>query len=251
MGMFRRHTRAEMDPRTAERLLGGEPAGPEYAELQRLLATAAAPAEPGELSGEAAALAAFRAATAAHHAPAVPTAVRGGRRLLAVKLVAASTLLLTAGAAVATGGGHLPERLQDRAHGLFGAPAAPQTRPQSPARPSRTATTPPPPRTTSPPTTDPQHTPSGPPSTNLVESCRAWLAADADPARPRPKGRELAALVQAANGRPRVSDYCGRLLGVQPEPGGTGQTSHPTHTPAKGQGRGQGPKPKTSKGAAD
>ena len=55
-----------LDADTAERLLSGrldpDDAPPGYAEVTRLLRTAAAPADPAELTGEAAALAAFRMA---------------------------------------------------------------------------------------------------------------------------------------------------------------------------------------------
>jgi hypothetical protein len=55
-----------LDADTAERLLSGrldpDDAPPGYAEVTRLLRTAAAPADPAELAGEAAAMAAFRMA---------------------------------------------------------------------------------------------------------------------------------------------------------------------------------------------
>ena len=62
------HAIAPLDADTAERLLSGrldpDDAPPGYAEVARLLRAAAAPADPAELTGQAAAMDAFRTAHA-------------------------------------------------------------------------------------------------------------------------------------------------------------------------------------------
>jgi hypothetical protein len=109
-------------------------APPEMHDLARLLAAAVGPAEPGELAGEAAALAAFsRAASPAGVWPAGrggwPAGRRRGRRSsrwqahgragLAAALVTALVVLGSTAAYT----GVLPSRVQQMAHITFGAPA--------------------------------------------------------------------------------------------------------------------------------
>ncbi|TDC70163.1 hypothetical protein E1200_06120 [Actinomadura sp. GC306] len=99
------HRRAgDLDRRTAERILGG--AG-DHARLQDLLAAASAPARPGELAGEDAAVAAFKAAR-----PPARTSRRAAvRRFLTVKalVLVGGSLILTGGAAAyAAMNGHFP-----------------------------------------------------------------------------------------------------------------------------------------------
>lgn len=225
-----------IDRRTAERLLAGEGDGPDHAELSRLLSAAASPAHPGELAGEADALAAFRAAHRAAGPATTPASRAGsGRRLLAIKVAALAAVLLTGGTAFTAGTGRLPDPLQRRAHDAFSAVGVPNPDPEPAAtRATGTPPAPPTPATAAPPATtapaDPS--PAAPARAELVTLCRAWLAAEADPALDRPTGRDLASLVRAAHGRPRITDYCGRLVGAATV-GPAGGTESPRPTPTK------------------
>jgi len=105
-------------------------APPEMRALVRTLAAAAGPAEPGELAGEAAALAAFsRLAPSGGVSPAAQRPARRwlsgwparGRLPLAAALVAAAAGL---GSIVAAYVGVLPGPIQEMAHVTVGAPAA-------------------------------------------------------------------------------------------------------------------------------
>jgi hypothetical protein len=99
--------RPVLDTDTADRLLAGRPvpatAPPGYAEVAKLVMAASGPADPEELSGEAAAIAAFRALAHAHSP--TPTSRRAAmpRKLFTVKAAAAVTVavLSVAGVAVA------------------------------------------------------------------------------------------------------------------------------------------------------
>ena len=95
-----------LDQGTADRLLAGtlDPADapPAYAEVARVLAAAAGPPQPGELAGEAEAVARFPAAAAAG------TSRRRGRRRRLARLAVASAAvlgLLTVGGVVSVTGG--------------------------------------------------------------------------------------------------------------------------------------------------
>ncbi|MEV3921270.1 hypothetical protein [Actinomadura coerulea] len=87
-----------LDPRAAERLLDGAGGHPE---LRELLAAASAPARPGELAGEDAAVAAFLAAPR----PARRSRTAALRRFLTAKVIAlvGGSILLSGGVAFATG----------------------------------------------------------------------------------------------------------------------------------------------------
>jgi hypothetical protein len=98
-----------LDAGTAERLLSGrldpDDAPPGYAEVARLLQAAATPPEPGDLTGQAAAMAAFRLAhrEPGHPAPAGRGRARRGRgRLVALALAGA---VAVGGVGVWTAGG--------------------------------------------------------------------------------------------------------------------------------------------------
>ncbi|MEU4335143.1 hypothetical protein AB0F59_10985 [Micromonospora lupini] len=174
--------------------------------LARLLAAAAGPARPGELAGEEAALAAFRAARVA--APEPTVARRPGRRRLttgALAWIGALAATATAGAAFAAAGldrgpDPVPVPTPSSAPPTASGPASPTS-----AAPSRS-------------------TPSGPPSSAGTPSvgstpngqlhglCKAWLAK-------KPEQREKALrtpafqrLVTAAGGVPAVEAYCQRLV---------------------------------------
>jgi hypothetical protein len=116
-------------------------APPEMHELARMLATLNSPAQPGELAGEAAAMAAFRELS--DPAVAWPKARRPRRRRqsrpparvrarLAAALIA---VVATMGGAFAAYSGVLPSPVQEMAHIMVGAPAPHYRGPHHPARP--------------------------------------------------------------------------------------------------------------------
>jgi hypothetical protein len=106
-------------------------APPEMHDLARMLAAAAGPAEPGELAGEAAVLAAFN--RQASPASISPAALRPARRWLSGRPVRARLPLATALVAAAAGlgsvsaayAGVLPGPIQQMAHVTMGAPPPP------------------------------------------------------------------------------------------------------------------------------
>lgn len=116
---------------------GTDPA--EQAALRDLLANAASPARPGELRGEAAALAAFRAAHPASTVPARtrPALTRRLARAMSIKAaVAALTLAGMGGVAVAASTGSLPGPINGpRDKPAKVQPVKPETAP-APVRPS-------------------------------------------------------------------------------------------------------------------
>ncbi|MEH1165866.1 hypothetical protein V6V47_10830 [Micromonospora sp. CPCC 205539] len=219
------------DRAETERLLDANradtPAGPDTA-LARLIAAAAGPARPGELAGEQAALAAFRAA----RADPTPTAAgRPHRRRLTTGLSA----WIGAVAVTATAGAAFAAVTLDRTP----VPAPPATSSPRPtpavARPSSDDRTDPPSRPTAPGTGS---APTGPPSATGTPSvgpvpgkqlhrlCRTWLAK-------APKQREKALskrpyqdLVAAAGGADEVEAYCQGLI-PEAQPAGP-----PTLTPS-------------------
>jgi hypothetical protein len=113
--LHRRFT--SLDDATATRLLDGQvdpaDAPPSYAAVATILVTAAAPARPGDLAGESAALAAF------HHASAPSTPRPRSRSARLVALVAAGVVVLGGGAAAVIGS--LPKPAQSVAHDALGA----------------------------------------------------------------------------------------------------------------------------------
>jgi hypothetical protein len=121
-----------LDDDTAERLLDGrvdpEDAPPGYAEVAALLRAATAPAEPDELAGQPAAMAAFRAAGG--------RPARRRRRRVLVAAVAIAGALFAGGAAAATGALPAAAERVARIGGVGGqAPAGP-VRVLPPARPT-------------------------------------------------------------------------------------------------------------------
>ncbi|MFA1540318.1 hypothetical protein [Actinomadura monticuli] len=147
------HTEAgRLDRRAADRLLDGAggpapPGTPPDGQLRALLASAAAPGRAGELAGEDAAVAAFRAAPA----PARTSRLAVLRRFLTAKVIAlvGGSILLTGGVAYATGHfpGQSPAPAPAPTHGRHGgggdsSPATeypPPRRSGSPPSPSPTA----------------------------------------------------------------------------------------------------------------
>ncbi|GAA3731497.1 hypothetical protein GCM10022225_11700 [Plantactinospora mayteni] len=236
---FRR--RGRPDPEAAERLLDAVAAGGTEARqahggvqdpLANLLAVAAAPARPGELDGEDAAVAAFRAARDARSradpaptprtteargalagASARPPAGRGRLTAGAFGWVAVVVATLTAGVALAA---EIP---------ALRPAGPPRSTPSVDVGPTSVPTTAP--TTTAPTTTGPTGPSTGPgskppttgpgrthPPQSLVAQCHAFLT------KGRPdSGHPPTPLVRAAGGRAEVEEYCRRLLAIDPKPG--------------------------------
>ncbi|MEH0825076.1 MULTISPECIES: hypothetical protein [unclassified Micromonospora] len=196
-----------LDQETVERLLAGRsgdtPSAPPG--LAAVLDAIRAAPGTGELGGEAAAVAAFRAARWTRRRRRARFGVR-----VAVGALAAS---LTGGVALAATG-NLPRAARPAAPPVVSAPSAPPARPSPPAA-SPAARTP--------------H-PSSPPGL-----CVAYRAV-AEPERGRALGTPaFGDLVSAAGGRDGVADYCAGLLGDDDPPGkpgderGGGRTERPVH----------------------
>ncbi|MGC4746302.1 hypothetical protein ACLQ28_11640 [Micromonospora sp. DT201] len=221
------------------------PTMPSAEPVAGLLAAAAGPIRPGELAGEEAALAAFRAARAN---PASSAPHRQGRRRLttgAVAWIGAVAATATAGAAFAavTTRDWAPDPVPPAPSGTSPTPderAPTSGEPRrseshgtpSPGTPSHGPLSPGPPSPGMPPPgTPPAHTP---PEGQLHGLCRAWQAK-------KPEQRETALrtpaferLVIAAGGAEEVEAYCQRLVpevrpsdAAKPEPPPP-PTGHPT-----------------------
>ncbi|MFG2108950.1 hypothetical protein [Micromonospora chersina] len=211
-----------MDQETVERLLVGPAAdaqdGPEA--LVRFLAAVRAAPRPHELSGEGAALQAFRMAQAGDP---VPLRVARPERRLRAGLVAAK-LALAALLATATGGvalaavtGHLPGPLGGGGGGA-GTTASPSA--GSDGRPTPTGD----PSHPSTPATGPTDRPGSRPG--LAGLCTAYQAKKNEDRGQALETPSFADLVSAAGGREKVPGYCDRLLPGKDKPAGSG--SHPT-----------------------
>ncbi|MGI5324720.1 hypothetical protein [Actinomadura nitritigenes] len=167
------HQRARrLDQRTAERLLGGASARPAngsaggpadgHDALRALLSAAAGPPRPGELAGEDAAAAAFRAARARPAARRSRWAALPRYATVKVAVVAATLAAFGGGVAVAASTGHLPGQSPAPSSSHHHAPKQPWHRgdrlTQSPS-PSPSAV----PRSTPPPHPKPSPSPKGKP----------------------------------------------------------------------------------------
>jgi hypothetical protein len=225
--------------REAEQLLAGQPAAPDRRGLARLLAAAAGPPRPGELTGERAAIEAYRRA---YRHP----VERRRRRILPalgrtamVKLSTGAAVVFVGGAALAAQTGQLPEPAQQSAHDLLGVPAphprlttTPGTTtgrsgatPSGPAAPTAPAAPPVPSGSPSPAGT------AGAPGPDLVQLCHQYLEAVAKHQDPDPAVRQK--LTDAAGGAKKIYAYCTHLVAPSPTPsvGGGGNGDHrPRHT---------------------
>ncbi|MFC4017022.1 hypothetical protein ACFOW4_03555 [Micromonospora sp. GCM10011542] len=211
--------------------------------LARLLAAAAAPAKPGELAGEQAALAAFRAARAD---PAPASARRPHRR----RLTTAAIAWLTALAASATAG--------------VAFAAVSLNRPADPPAPARTSVAPTPTDRTAGPSGSGDGTPSGEgtpsgtdpsrsagsasagPSTSpgsgddpapagqLTGLCGAWLAKTPDQRDKALGTPAFARLVSAAGSAGDVEAYCRRLVPEAKPTASPPTGARPTASPPSG-----------------
>ncbi|MDG4781527.1 hypothetical protein O7614_17890 [Micromonospora sp. WMMD961] len=213
---------------SADTEAGQAPADP----VARLLAAAAGPVRPGELAGEEAALAAFRAARA--EPSSVPHPARRRR------LTTGAAAWIGAVAVTATAGAAFAAVRQD----WIPAPVAPE--------PPRASPTPDSPRsgdnTRSPAETPPHGTPSprppspgtpsaagappahSPPAGPLHGQCRAWLAKKPDQREKALRTPGFERLVTAAGGAERVEEYCHRLV-PEAKPSTPAKTTAP-HPPS-------------------
>ena len=193
-------------------------------ELRALLAEAAAPGRPEELSGLPAASAAF----ARHHARRRTTVTSVLAKLVAAKLAAATAgSVALSGIALAAAAGALPPALQDAAHSAIGAPAAgTDDTSGTTAAPTDTATTGD--GTTS--GTAADGAPTAAPTPNLAGLCHAFSAGVATSAGKALANPAFTVLLTAAGATAatdgssadgagqaaRVAAYCSTLPGVAP-----------------------------------
>jgi hypothetical protein len=216
------------DEAAAEQLLAGFGGG--HRRLAELLSAASAPARPGELAGEEAAVAAFRSAVPAVAALPVSHRRRSARprwaRLLTVKVGGAALVLAAGGVAVAAGTGVLPGPLVGTPPGVssdqpagptrLGGPGA--TRSGAPAGPAATA----------------HPGPGATPDPLLHGLCQAYLAQAANKPDEVKDNPAYVALVAAAGGAEMVTEFCENLVGPHPTAtAGTGQSGgRPTAPPS-------------------
>jgi hypothetical protein len=222
--------RRNLDRHAAEQMLNGVPvAGGDP--LTDLLAATAAPARDGELAGEHAAVAAFRAArldTALQpRRPSMLTTLLA--KLLAAKITAAAVVLAVAAGGIATAAatGYLPTRLGGN----------PATAPAHSVT-STTSATPSSARASD----DHDATPSPgspPPSPSLTGLCNAYTAGAGSEHGKALDSPAFRALVTAAGGKDEVDAYCANLhAGQQGEAGVT--TTPPADTDVDHGGKGRG-----------
>jgi hypothetical protein len=222
--------------REAERLLTGWPTGADRHELRRVLNAVAAPAQPGELAGEAAVVAAFARAHLAP-GPAQPPRRRvlgpALTRAVALKVLVGVAVLSVGGTAVAAGSGRLPTGLQRQAHDLFAplgvpAPASPPSegRHGGTSRgagngPTLPATVP-----------GPDGTPGPDASAGTPLSlCRAYALSQKNKNKPM-DAASLRALAVDAGGEANIPAYCAAVLAGTP---GAGSSPGPSNDRPTGQ----------------
>ncbi|GAB3062320.1 hypothetical protein [Micromonospora schwarzwaldensis] len=236
-----------LDQETVERLLAGSAGGARTAPpaLVRFLDVVRSVPDAGELDGEAAAVAAFRAVRSTTPAagpaaraiglrPAAVTAGRpagAGRRaagdrparrfagLLGVKLaVATLAASLTGGVALAAVTGNLPGTSRHEAPPVGTTTGArPTAGSPHPARPGRPATGP---------------TAGAPDPSSPAGLCAAYRAVTGTARRRALDAPAFAGLVAAAGGAERVADYCAALLdGPTPTGSGTPSPGDPSARP--------------------
>jgi hypothetical protein len=187
-------------PAEADRLVAGDLPGPELAALRRLLDAATAPAAASELTGEKAAVAAFRA----HRTRAARAARRPARMRVGVVTVATGlALLVLGGTAAAARTGNLPAGAQQHAHRLISALGvpAPRTGPL-PAHPTPSSS----PRPSS--SRSAGASPSPSLDVTALSWCEAWRGGPGrSPLNRENRGR----LESAAGGAAGVPRFCARV----------------------------------------
>ena len=216
----------------ARRLLAGEPAGAQHAELAALLRAAAAPGRPAELTDEPAMVAAFvRAQGEPSPSPRRARAWRPGR-FAAVKVATGVLLFATVGTAFAAETGTLPAGLQRHAHGLFsslGVPT-PDSDGTAASRPGAPSSAPGAPPASARPSPGP-----GEPATEAL--CRAWAASQRDPHDRAMAPHQLRALIIRAGGVGDIPAFCAeRLDDDPPAPSGAPTPSAPADQRGQGDG---------------
>ena len=198
----------------ADRLVSGNPPGPDHRGLGVLLDAAAAPPSVEELAGERAAVARFVAAY--RDAPPVRPPNRASRpaRMAAIKVAAAVAVLAAGGTAVAAETGNLPAGARQVLTGL-GVPV-----PAGGPRPTATGTG----RTgvgthvPSPATPMPSSRGAapGPSEVWALDLCRSWDAARTGPHGKAVPAQTRHALADLAGGEKRIDGFCAGVLGTSP-----------------------------------
>jgi hypothetical protein len=218
---------------TTEHLRGGAADGPEP--LSRVLAAAAAPAAPYELTGEWPALAEYRAANLDPIGP--PRRISMLKtpisKVLAAKLLAACAVaaVATGGIAVAAATNTLPEQAQRAAHNAFNAPAPHHGKPKDhPGRGNQPGAKP-----------SDRNNGSPAPSPSLQGLCHAYQAGVTNHHPKKLTSPAFHALVIAAGGADKLTAYCTKLIGApgtrpSDDPEDT-SSEHPTGKPAHPTGK--------------
>ena len=192
--------RRRLDDDTADQLLAGQPVpGMTFGELADRLSAASVETFPGELAGEEAVRAAFRAANVdrvarGSRSPISESAVAAKLRTLWVAVVAAAALSV-GGVALAASTGVLPN-------------------PLAPTQPTLASTR--------------SNDPNGKPSPSWVALCTAYFAGAGDTNQHVLANPAFAALVKAAGGAESVATFCNGLgVTATPRPRSAVQTNHP------------------------
>jgi hypothetical protein len=225
--------------REAERLLTGAPTGSDRRDLVRLLAAAAGPVRPRELSGESTVVAAFVHASRQPLVPRVerdrPALTRWLTQTVAIKVVAGAAALLVGAAALAAETGTLPDGVQQHAHDFFsglGVPAPDASGPSTSPSPGGTGPGPNPSMSSHPPAT---------PDAAITALCRTYVQSQKKPDSKALDPAALRTLAAAAGGEARILPYCEEVLAssVAPPAGSDDPTPTPDRTsvdPGKGHG---------------
>jgi hypothetical protein len=250
-----------LDEETVEQLLTGAlppgqaPAG--YTAVAQLLAAAAAPAPPGELAGQEAALAELRAVArarlAATTAPVLVSPPRRRRRTALAVVVVVGALATGGVAGAATG--HLPGPVREAARTILGtgggqAPPASTDAGQPPApvkRPAGAGGGLPGSRLGVSTSRGPGDGPAASP--NLEGLCQALMSGNGAEEGGKLDATAFETLARAAGGQERVPGFCEDLVPgdqkakepKEPKPsnsGGQGQSGPPATTGSGGQGQG-------------
>ncbi|HET6531667.1 MAG TPA: hypothetical protein VFH03_13805 [Actinoplanes sp.] len=239
-----------LGPDDVDRLVAGDPAGPDHRALAALLDAARSSPTPEELAGERAAVARFVAAYRDGPTTSLPKGRNRVRRpsparVAMMKVAASVAVLAVGGTAVAAEAGRLPAAAQRQAHDLFGrlGVPAPDTSDRPAASPAPSAAGAPAPAATA----------SGAaPDSGEIRArrlCQAWRAQRQphNRAMTAEARRELAAL---AGGTGRIAAFCASRADTgtplpsdspssrgkgSPAPGSTGNGNGP------GQNNGNGP----------
>ncbi|MBB4905896.1 hypothetical protein [Actinophytocola algeriensis] len=187
-----------------DRQPGGDlPTGLDSDRLAAVLRAAAAPAHPGELAGEEAALAAFRVAAAT--VPSRPSMLRTVlAKVLTVKAVILLAVAGSAGIVVAATGGVLPTPWS----------AAPPAAESSTAAPAPTSAD----RSTEAGAPRPAES-SAPNASPVTELCQRYAAHDQQGKAKALNDPAFGPLVAAAGGKGKVADYCATHSKQPPKPG--------------------------------